>query len=190
MDATENKYRDRIITIPNILSFFRLCLIPVIVWLYVVQGEPFWTAVVLTLSGITDIADGILARRCGMVSNFGKALDPIADKLTQITVLLCLVTRFPGMLLPLVLLTVKELLGMTLGLLIIRRTGTVHGAVWHGKLATVVLYGTMAIHLLWLRLPEWISILLIGACAGMILLSGILYAIRNARLLKGDTNES
>ena len=56
----ESKYKDKVITIPNILSFSRLLLIPVIVWLYVVRENPLWTAVVLTLSGITDIADGII----------------------------------------------------------------------------------------------------------------------------------
>ena len=97
----EEKYKHKIITIPNILSFFRLLLIPVIVWLYIVKKDPIWTMAVLALSGITDIVDGIIARKCNMVSDFGKAFDPVADKLTQIAMLFCLVSRFRWMLLPL-----------------------------------------------------------------------------------------
>ena len=79
----EEKYKHKIITIPNILSLFRLLLIPVIMWLYIVRKDPLWTTAVLALSGITDIVDGIVARKCHMVSDFGKAFDPVADKLTQ-----------------------------------------------------------------------------------------------------------
>ncbi|MEE1164601.1 MAG: CDP-alcohol phosphatidyltransferase family protein, partial [Lachnospiraceae bacterium] len=90
----EEKYKHKIITIPNVLSFLRLLLIPVIVWLYIVKKDPIWTMAILALSGITDIVDGIIARKCNMISDFGKAFDPVADKLTQIAMLFCLVSRF------------------------------------------------------------------------------------------------
>ena len=88
-------YENRVLTIPNLLSFFRLCLIPVIIWLYCVREDSLGTAAVLALSGLTDVVDGRIARRFHMVSSFGKALDPVADKLTQIAMLFCLVSRFP-----------------------------------------------------------------------------------------------
>ena len=69
-------------------------------------------------------------------------------------------------------------------LLIIRKTGDVHGAVWHGKVTTVLLYSTMAIHLIWMNIPDAISYILIGACTAIILLSGILYGIQNVGFLK------
>lgn len=105
----EEKYKNKIITIPNILSLFRLLLIPVIVWLYVFRQDYLWTTAILALSGITDIIDGIIARKCNMISDFGKAFDPVADKLTQIAMLFCLVSRFQWMLLPLCVLVVKEI---------------------------------------------------------------------------------
>lgn len=180
----ESKYKDKVITIPNILSFSRLLLIPVIVWLYVVRENPLWTAVVLTLSGITDIADGIIARRFHMVSDFGKALDPVADKLTQIAMLFCLVTRFRWMLLPLCLLVVKEITAGIMGLMVIRKTGKVEGAVWHGKVTTVSVYSMMAIHLLWYRIPPIMSEILIVGCTAVALLSAVLYAVRNINILR------
>ena len=75
-----------------------------------------------------------------MVSDLGKILDPIADKLTQAAMLLCLLISFPLMLFPLLLMACKELFMAVTGTLIIRKTGMVPGAAWHGKAATVLLY--------------------------------------------------
>lgn len=185
----EDKYKHRIITIPNILSFFRLLLIPVIVWLYTVKKAPVWTTAVLALSGVTDIVDGIIARKCHMVSDFGKAFDPVADKLTQIAMLLCLVSRFKWMLLPLCVLVVKEIIAGFLGLLVIRKTGKVEGAVWHGKATTVSLYSMMIIHLIWFQIPGVVSGILIGACTTLALLSAFLYSRENLKKLQNRRKE-
>ena len=102
--------KQQILTVPNLLSFFRLLLIPVIVWLYCSKEAYGLALVVLILSALTDIADGIIARKFHLVSDFGKALDPIADKLTQIATMGCLLQRFPHMWLPLGILVVKEVM--------------------------------------------------------------------------------
>ena len=185
----EDKCKHRIITIPNMLSLFRLLLIPVIVWLYVVKQDPLWTTAVLALSGITDIVDGIIARKCHMISDFGKAFDPVADKLTQIAMLFCLVTRFKWMLLPFCVMIVKEITAAVLGLLVIQKTGKVDGAVWHGKATTVSLYSMMIIHLVWFNIPGAISGILIGACTALALLSAFMYSRENVRILLGKKNE-
>ena len=178
-------YKDKILTIPNLLSFFRLCLIPVMIWLYMVQENYGLTTLVLLVSGITDVVDGIIARKYNMVSDFGKAFDPVADKLTQVAVMFCLVTRFPWMILPLVLLVIKELFTGITSLLTIRKTGKVEGAVWHGKITTVLLYTMMGIHLIWFHIPPLVSGFLIGISTGMMLLSAVGYAMRNFRMLRG-----
>ena len=185
----EDKYKHKIITIPNILSMFRLLLIPVIVWLYIVKEDPVLTTVILALSGITDIVDGIIARKCNMISDFGKAFDPVADKLTQIAMLFCLVSRFKWMLLPLCVMVIKEITAGILGLLVIRKTGKVDGAVWHGKATTVSLYSMMIIHLIWYNIPSVISGILIGACTALALLSAFMYSRENVRILLGKKNE-
>lgn len=175
----------KIITIPNLLSFFRLCLIPVIVWLYCGKNDYIGTTIVLILSGVTDIADGIIARKFDMVSDFGKVLDPVADKLTQFVMLVCLITRFPFMLVPVVLLIIKELFAAVTGLLTIYKTKVVMGADWHGKVTTVALYTMMIIHLVWYQIPQVVSYLLIGGCVGIMLMSFILYGIRNIKVICG-----
>ena len=179
----KDKYKHKIITIPNVLSFFRLLLIPVIMWLYIVKKDPICTTVILILSGVTDVVDGIIARKCNMISDFGKAFDPVADKLTQIAMLFCLVSRFKWMLLPLCVMVAKEITAGILGLLVIRKTGKVDGAVWHGKATTVSLYSMMIIHLIWFHIPGGVSGILIVGCTVLALLSAFLYTKVNVKKL-------
>ena len=178
------KYRKRIITLPNLLSFFRLCLIPVIVWLYCVKRNYSLTTIFLILSAATDIVDGMIARHLGMISDFGKAIDPIADKLTQFAMLLCLTMRFPIMFLPCSVLFMKEISAGIMSIFAIKRSGEVLGAVWHGKVTTVLLYGTMILHLIWFNIPSVLSNLLIILCTAMMLLSAVLYGVRNLSIIK------
>lgn len=165
----------RILTVPNLLSFFRLCLVPLFVWLYCEKQEYAWTGAVLILSGITDAADGFIARHFHMISDLGKVLDPIADKLTQGATLLCLITRFPMIAVPLVLLVLKELFVGVTGLLVIQKTGQVTGAKWHGKVTTALLYLLMILHVFWFDIPRSASNLLIASCVAMMILSLALY---------------
>ena len=184
MYQEESNQWKQIATIPNLLSLGRIILIPLFMWLYCVKNEPMWTAAILLLSGLTDAADGFIARRFHMVSDFGKALDPIADKITQAAMLLCLISHFPRMMIPFVLLLIKEVvLGVT-SLLAIRKTGRVESADWHGKITTVLLYGTMTVHLLWTNIPMAVSDALIAACVLMMLISFVLYGIRNYAALR------
>lgn len=181
-----SKYEKKIITIPNVLSFFRICLIPVIVWLYAVKYDYVRAGYVLILSGITDIVDGFIARHFHMVSDLGKILDPIADKLTQGVMLLCLVLQFPLMIAPFILLIAKEIYMSISGILIIQRTGIVCSADWHGKAATCSLYGMMILHVFWHKITPEVSMVSIIACTAMIGISFALYGIRNMKLLRKD----
>ena len=131
------------------------------------------------------MADGFIARRFHMVSNIGKILDPIADKLTQAAMLFCLIFRYPHMIYPLLLMAAKELfIGIT-GWLAIKKTGKVISAKWHGKAATVLLYSMLFLHLLWLHVPPVFSDVLIVICCAAILLSFVLYAVQNLRMIAG-----
>jgi cardiolipin synthase len=191
MSKSENyRVRDKltkqqILTIPNILSFFRLALIPVIVWLYVFKNSPEWTIAVLIVSGATDIIDGFIARHFNMTSDFGKAIDPLADKLTQIAVLFCLLTRFPLILLPIVIMLIKEIGSFILRFIVYKKTEKVESASWHGKMTTVLIYLTMLLHILWpfFKLPGEVSTISIMITAGMMIISCILYSIGGAKIL-------
>ena len=177
-------YSKKIVTIPNLLSLFRLLLIPVIFWTYFGRRDLLMTSFVLILSGITDIVDGWVARHFNMISDLGKMLDPVADKLTQMAMLACLVDRYRLMLVPLILLIIKELFAAVTGIMSIYKTKVVMGAVWHGKVTTASLYTMMIIHLVWLNIPAVVSNIIIGLCVAVMLLSFVLYGIRNIRMIK------
>ncbi|MDE7218029.1 MAG: CDP-alcohol phosphatidyltransferase family protein [Oscillospiraceae bacterium] len=175
----------QIFTIPNLLSAFRLLLVPVIVWLYCGKGDYPLAAWALVLSGVTDVADGFIARRFHMVSELGKVLDPVADKLTQTAALACLLTRFQAVWWLLGVLVAKETFMTFMGLLVIRRTGAVYSAAWHGKLATCVLYAVIFVHIVWFGIPPAVSAPLVAAGVASILLSLTLYTIQNLRRING-----
>ncbi len=181
--------QSKILTIPNLLSFFRLCLIPVFMWLYCVEKNYLWTGIILIISGLTDTVDGIIARKFNMISDLGKVLDPIADKVTQAAMLFCLLTRFPLMIAPLALMVVKEFFMGVTGLLVIQKTGKVFGADWHGKVNTWLLYAMMILHVFWYNIPDIVSKVLIGICVVMMLISLVLYGRHNLKALRETGTE-
>ena len=132
--------------IPNILTVIRLLLIPLIVF-YIFTGNYILAFVFFTISGVTDIADGFIARKFNLISNFGKLMDPLADKLTQIATLASLV--FTDIIPVWILLVVflKEFI-MICGASFLYGKDVVVYSKWYGKLATVLLYIAIVISLL------------------------------------------
>ena len=124
--------------IPNILTILRFIFIPIILY-FIFTGNYVLGIVFFTISGITDVLDGFIARKFNLVSNFGKLMDPLADKLTQISVLACLVkvNIIPFWILVIVIL--KELL-MVVGASFLYGKDVVVYSKWYGKLATVLFY--------------------------------------------------
>lgn len=172
----------KLFTVPNFLSLLRIFMIPVIVRLY--MRDSFVPALfVLALSGLTDIADGYIARHFNMVSDFGKIIDPAADKLTQVSVMLCLSLKVRALLPLVILLTVKETALALLGFIVLRETGVVKSAGWHGKLAAALLYLTMALHIAVPQMNPAITHALVVASGAAMLLSFILYVRRSINLL-------
>ena len=181
---TSRLTKKQIFSIPNILSFFRIALIPLIVWSYCSLNNYPLTLFMIALSGATDIVDGFIARKFNMITDFGKALDPIADKLTQGVIMICLVSRFPLMLLPVILLTVKELLSFTLRLIVFARTEKIACANWHGKLATFMIYITIALHVIWFAIPQNVSYIMITLTSAVMFLSFAMYTVAGFKMLK------
>ena len=124
--------------IPNILTIIRFILIPVILY-FIFTGNYILAFIFFTLSGITDILDGAIARKYNLISTFGKLMDPLADKLTQISVLATLVFKeiIPFWILIIVML--KEFI-MIIGASFLYGKDVVVYSKWFGKLATVLFY--------------------------------------------------
>lgn len=151
--------------VPNALSLVRILLVPVFVGLYMAHIDG-WAFAVLLLSGLTDLFDGFIARRFNQITDCGKLLDPISDKLTQVAVVVSLATRYPE-LWPLAgLCFVKETCQAIGGAIMLKRQCEVRGSKWFGKVSTVVFYGSM-LSLVLFELPDWarwVLVALAGVC--------------------------
>ena len=140
------------LTVPNFITAVRIVLIPVFAVLYL-KGELLAAVIVLAVSGLTDLFDGKIARRFNQVSALGKILDPVADKLTQITVAILLLIKFLHAESPVIhafgyvfiVFLAKEGF-MVLGGLAMLICGLRPGAAeMPGKIATVVFYTVMTV---------------------------------------------
>lgn len=140
-------------TVPNVLTMARMALIPPIGWL-VYRGGPFgWMIGLLLVAVATDWLDGQIARRTGSVSEWGKILDPTADKLAAAVVTLALVLRPPefGPSLPVwfvVCVIVRDAVIAGGGLIQTRKLGYVMMSLWSGKVAVTALAVTVLAALL------------------------------------------
>jgi cardiolipin synthase len=182
---------DRVWTLPNALSALRLLSIPLFVWLALGPEEDGWAALVLALGGITDYLDGMLARRWNQISRVGQLLDPIADRLSTLAVLVVFVLRDVVPLWFVVLLVARDLV-LAVQMARLKRRGVTGLPVnFMGKTATFNLLGAFPL-LMWgvgatsgpaevARIVGW-ALALWGA--GLYLYSGWLY-LRQARDVLG-----
>ena len=136
-------WKKEILTIPNILSLFRLVLIPVYVMIYMNAKEDsdyYIAAGILAVSCLTDLIDGKVARHFNMISTVGKILDPLADKATQFTLIICLALKYAVLWYIVVLFVVKESFQLIAGSINLRRGRMLKGALLSGKVCTTVLF--------------------------------------------------
>ena len=174
-----------VFTIPNLLSVFRLVLAFYFLWLYFQPDSPGKESrllITLILSAISDFLDGQIARRFHMISEVGKILDPIADKVTQGVLLICLCAKYDLLKLVLLLFAVKETCMAVFGLQMLMTVKQNDGAKWYGKLSTAVFYTVMLILLLFPHIPMQVANLLILISGICMLLAFVMY-MRNYYLL-------
>lgn len=170
--------KKEIFTIPNLMGYFRILLIPVFLWVYCTAGDMrgyYLAAAVIGISGITDFLDGFVARRFNQVTELGKALDPVADKLTQGALIVALTTRYPVMLWLVGLFVVKEGFMLVMDLIFLRKGKKLDGAMWFGKVCTATLYLVMFVLILFPQIPAAGAHVLIGICGLAMVTALILY---------------
>ena len=150
-------WRKEIFTIPNILSIFRLVLIPVYLLIYLSADETadyFLAAAILAVSCITDLIDGKIARHFNMISNLGKILDPLADKATQLALIVCLALRYVAVRYVLIVFVIKESFQLIAGGLKMRKGKMLKGALFSGKICTTILFLSLIFMVLFPTLEE------------------------------------
>lgn len=176
-----------IFSIPNILSYIRLLLIPFFASIYITadsSNDYYVAAIIILFSGLTDLFDGFIARRFNQITELGKTVDPVADKLTQAAIVGCLMFRYEYMWLLVVLLVIKELFMGINGLILLKRGKKLDGAMWFGKVSTAVFYAATFILIGFPDItPQFASILML-VTAIFLGLSFFLYIPEFMRLYK------
>ena len=141
-------WKKEIWTIPNLLSLFRLVLIPVYVIVYLNARDNFdyyVAAGILAVSCLTDLIDGKIARHFNMISTVGKILDPLADKITQFALIVCLSMSYPVLWYLVGLFVVKESFQLIAGGINLRKGRMLKGALLSGKVCTTILFISLII---------------------------------------------
>jgi len=132
------------INIPNALSVLRIILI-VPFGVYFIHDQIEQAAVVLIVSGLSDMFDGMIARRFNQFTELGQMLDPLSDKLTQGAVAVCLAVKQPVLIPLLGIFVIKEILMVGAACLLIRKRKRPGGSKWYGKVATMLFYVSFTI---------------------------------------------
>lgn len=135
----EVKMKNQNLTVPNALSVLRILIVPFFAWMFL-TGHVIIATLLLALSGLTDCFDGIIARKFNQITELGKMLDPLADKLTQGVVALCLAIEFPNICPLLVIFIMKELGMLCCAAILLKKRKRPCAAQWYGKAATVMFY--------------------------------------------------
>ena len=152
-------WKKELLTIPNILSLFRLILIPIYVFIYLNATESmdyFIAAAILAISCLTDLIDGKIARRFNMISTLGKVLDPLADKATQLTLIVCLAVKHTFLRYLVALFVIKESFQAIAGVINFIRGRMLKGALLTGKICTTVLFVSLILLVMMPALSEGI----------------------------------
>ena len=147
-------WKKEICTIPNLLSLFRLVLIPVYILIYLNARDAadyYLAAGILAVSCLTDMIDGKIARHFNMISTVGKILDPLADKATQFTLIICLTIKYKVLWYLMILFIIKESFQLIAGGVNLRRGKMLKGALFSGKVCTTILFLSLIVLVM---LPE------------------------------------
>ena len=180
--------------IPNILSLIRIALVAVFAFVFFFDypNNCIWAAVVYMVACLTDIADGYLARKYGWMTRIGRILDPMADKLLQMTVLICFGIKNLLSFWLIVPFILRELTQMYLGFLMIKRRNVVVRSKWYGK-AVMFLMCFAAVSVLFcaglaIQINQYVN-----ACYAVLLiftfLSMFLYIRNNIRIRTEEENK-
>lgn len=178
--------KEDLFSIPNILTYARILLVPVFVIVYLnartLTGHIIAAAVVV-VSGLTDIVDGYIARKYNMITDWGKIVDPIADKAMQFAMLFCVVWKYPLVWILVILYAVKEIVSFAFSSYLYRHQKYISGANWAGKLCTVVLFLVMMALIVIPKVPDTVLKIMIAVSAVFMLLAFVIYMTAYIKLL-------
>ena len=173
-------WKKEIFTIPNLLSLFRLVLIPIYIAIYLsakTAADYYLAAGILAVSCLTDLIDGKIARHFNMISSLGKILDPLADKATQFTLIICLALKYNVLWYLVGLFVLKESFQLIAGAINLRKGKMLKGALISGKICTTVLFISLIVMVMLPNLSEKVVNILVIVDALFMLVAFIEYVV-------------
>ena len=181
----EHIRRDKIVNIPNCLTLIRIALLPVVVWRFLI-GDSLGALLSYLLAMFTDAVDGIIARRFNQVTALGKLLDPIADKLSLVTLIALFVAdgQIPLWLMGIILL--KEV-AMVVGGAVALKRGIVVYALPIGKITTVAFITSIVVRFLGWRMTADV---LLGVSVVLSMVALVWYSLDLMKKLKANDVDS
>ena len=179
-------------TIPNLLSLLRIAII-IPMSKFILTENYIMAGVMLVVSAVSDMLDGIIARKFDQVTQLGKMLDPVADKLTLIAVVLCVNRIYPYVYPFVIVMFVKEIVMLEGGAVLIRKRIKPPPAMWFGKAATAVFYVSMIMLVLlkavWNINISWLATSLFALSAAFMLFALMNYAVIFFEITKVNGNK-
>ena len=168
-----------LVVIPNILCYLRIIMVGVFLYIYntaTSQNDYYIAMLVVMVAGITDFLDGRIARKFNMITDLGKVIDPVADKLMQFAMLITLTFNVKNMYMLTIYLIIKEVVLALIAFIILKTKGRrLNGAKWYGKVCTAVLYVVMLVFVAVPQLNAYLRNALLIVCAAAITLSFVMY---------------
>lgn len=192
MNYMKKMKKQELYSIPNCMGYFRILLIPLFCFLYLNaedRSDYYLAAGVILVSYITDFLDGQVARRFHMITEFGKLLDPVADKLTHGAIALCLAFRYEAMRYLLVLMVLKEGFMAVMGVINLRHGRKLDGAKWFGKFCTGALFILLFLLVLWPGIPLVLADGLIDVVTVIMFLTLCLYIPEFRKMIRSWDRE-
>lgn len=179
--------KKQVFTIPNILCIVRILLVPLFVVLYLhaedLKGNLI-AASVIFVCALTDFLDGLIARKCNMISEVGKILDPFADKLLQCGIALALMFKIRYMYLLFIVFVVKEVTMFVFQAYLYKNGKHLDGALWYGKVATTAFYLLMIVMILVPIQNQWVLNVLMIIVGGFLIMAFVLYMLVFVRMYR------
>lgn len=186
-------YFKKNLTIPNLLSVIRLIIIAPLVVSFLNQRY-IETGIYLLISGLSDMFDGAIARKFNQVTQLGKILDPIADKLTLIAVVICFAITVPDIWPVVVILMSKDVLMLIGGAILLCMKIKPPAAKWYGKVATAIFYVSITTMICLSAIFDYqnkiLDIILMSITVIAMLIAFVSYSIIFVRLIKNRKNIS
>ncbi len=180
-------------TVPNALTALRIIIIYPLTRFLLLQNY-IMAGVMILLSAFTDMMDGFIARKFNQVSNLGKILDPIADKLTLISVVICVNVLYPDIRMFTIVLVIKELLMLSGGAVLLKLRIRPPAARWYGKLSTIIFYTCVTtlilLRAIWSYTNAILTLSLLSLTTAAMLFSLVMYTLLFIDLIKEKNKQT